>query len=87
MAGQDSPTSSGFFCATHKHPSHYCDHGRSVNYDDELVGAALAGARQWVDDSVRTPQMFGPEVTVPDKAPLMDQLVGFLRRRPDWPTT
>lgn len=58
--------------------------GVPAAYDDDLVAAALTGARQWVDDSVRTPQMFGPEVSVPADAPLVDQLAGFLGRRPDW---
>jgi uncharacterized protein (TIGR03086 family) len=57
---------------------------RDLVFDGDLTSAALAGARQWVDDSVRTPQMFGPEVAVPTDAPPLAQLVGFLGRHPDW---
>ena len=58
--------------------------GRDAPFEDDLVEAALFGARQWVDDSTRTPQLFGPEVPVPDDAPVLDRLVGFLGRHPDW---
>ena len=58
--------------------------GRSVPLDDDLVEAALFGARQWVDDTARTPQLFGPEVPVAAQAPPIDRLVGFLGRHPDW---
>lgn len=58
--------------------------GRDPGFDDDLVAAALAGARTWVDDSTRIPQLFGPEVTVPADAAPLDQLVGFLGRQPSW---
>ena len=65
---------------------HGWDIARSLDvpppFDDDVVAAALAGARAWVDDSVRTPQLFGPEVTVADDAPVLDRLVGFLGRDP-----
>lgn len=57
---------------------------RDPKYDDDVVEAALAGARQWVDDSARTPQLFGPEVPVASDAPPLDRLVGFLGRQPTW---
>lgn len=50
---------------------------------DLLALLTCAGARQWVDDSVRVPGMFGPEVSVHDAAPL-DALVAFLGRDPAW---
>jgi uncharacterized protein (TIGR03086 family) len=52
--------------------------------DNELALAALGGARLWVDDSVRTPQMFGPEVILTPEAGALDQLVAFLGRHPSW---
>ena len=58
---------------------------RPVRFDDDLVEATLTSARQWVDDSVRTPQMFGLEVSAPPDAPAIDRLVAFLGRHPDWP--
>jgi uncharacterized protein (TIGR03086 family) len=67
---------------------HGWDIARSLDrlpvYDDELVAAALFGARQWVDDSARVPQLFGPEVIVTTDGPVLDQLVGFLGREPTW---
>ncbi|MEY4230522.1 MAG: hypothetical protein RLZZ362_1371 [Actinomycetota bacterium] len=65
---------------------HGWDIARSLDvpppFDDDVVAAALEGARAWVDDSVRTPQLFGPEVAVADDAPVFDRLVGFLGRDP-----
>ncbi len=58
--------------------------GRTAAFDDDLVEAVLFGARMWVDDSTRTPQLFGPEVPVPAREPVLDRLVGFLGRQPDW---
>lgn len=67
---------------------HGWDIARSLDtaaiFDDDVVRAALAGARLWVDDSTRTPQLFGPEVPVSSTAPALDQLVGFLGRDPSW---
>jgi uncharacterized protein (TIGR03086 family) len=61
--------------------------GRPADFDNDLVGAALFGAQQWVDDSTRSPQLFGPEVPVADDAPVLDRLVGFLGRQPAWIAT
>jgi uncharacterized protein (TIGR03086 family) len=58
--------------------------GRPVTFEPDLVAAALFGARLWVDESTRTPQLFGPEVPVAADADVLDQLVGFLGRQPDW---
>lgn len=57
--------------------------GTMLTVDDEVAGAASAGARMWVDESVRVPGMFGPEVHISDGSPL-DQLVAFLGRDPAW---
>ncbi len=68
--------------------THGWDIARAMGHEPaivpELAEAALAGARMWVDDSVRTPQMFGREVTVDPGAPALDRLVGFLGRDPAW---
>ena len=58
--------------------------GVELQVDDDVVRATLAGARLWVDDSVRVPGMFGPEVCVNDVPPL-DELVAYLGRDPGWP--
>jgi uncharacterized protein (TIGR03086 family) len=58
--------------------------GIELEVDDDVVRATLAGARLWVDDSVRVPGMFGPEVPVGNVPPL-DELVAFLGRDPGWP--
>ena len=57
--------------------------GVELDVDDDVVRATLAGARMWVDDSVRVPGMFGPEVHVSEVSPL-DELVAFLGRDPGW---
>ena len=58
--------------------------GVELPVDDDVVRATLAGARLWVDDSVRVPGMFGPEIPVSDVPPL-DELVAYLGRDPRWP--
>lgn len=60
--------------------------GVALEVDDALVAAASAGARQWVDESVRVPGMFGPEVVVDDPGALapIDRLAAFLGRDPHW---
>jgi len=57
--------------------------GIGIEVDDAIAAATLAGARQWVDESVRVPGMFGPEVVVNDAGPL-EELVAFLGRDPTW---
>ena len=56
--------------------------GQTPAYDDDLVEAALEIARNYDDVTIRVPGMFGPAVTVPDDAPVIDRLAGFLGRRP-----
>lgn len=55
--------------------------GLELPVDDDVARSTLAGARMWVDDSVRMPGMFGPEVATSSAGPL-DQLVAFLGRDP-----
>lgn len=57
---------------------------RSITFDDRLCAAVLADAQLWVDESARTPQLFGREVTVAEDAPAIDRLVAFLGRDPAW---
>jgi uncharacterized protein (TIGR03086 family) len=68
--------------------THAWDLARALNIDstmpEDLATAALESSRLWVDDSTRTPVLFGPEVPVPPAAPVTDRLVGFLGRDPSW---
>jgi uncharacterized protein (TIGR03086 family) len=57
--------------------------GVELTVDDDVARATLDGARMWVDDSVRVPGMFGPEVQASSAKPL-DELVAFLGRDPGW---
>jgi len=57
--------------------------GVELTVDDDVARATLDGARMWVDDSVRVPGMFGPEVQTSSATPL-DELVAFLGRDPGW---
>lgn len=57
--------------------------GVDLAVDDDVVAATSGGAREWVDDSVRVPGMFGPEIPV-GEASLLDRLVAFLGRDPAW---
>jgi uncharacterized protein (TIGR03086 family) len=56
--------------------------GQHCALDDDLVAATLDRAHQYDGPMIRVPEMFGPEVSVPDTAPLVDRLAGFLGRRP-----
>lgn len=57
--------------------------GAELTVEDDVAQATLDGARMWVDDSVRVPGMFGPEVPANSSTPL-DELVAFLGRDPGW---
>ena len=56
--------------------------GQSTELDPELLGIALGIAQQMVTADMRAPGVFGPEVAVPDDAPLQDRLAGFVGRMP-----
>ena len=56
--------------------------GQHCAFDDDLVAATLDRAHQYDGPMIRAPEMFGPEVSVPDTASLADRLAGFLGRRP-----
>jgi uncharacterized protein (TIGR03086 family) len=57
--------------------------GVGIEVEEPVAAATLTGARQWVDESVRVPGMFGPEIVVTDAGPL-EELVAFLGRDPSW---
>ncbi len=65
---------------------HSWDLGRAIGVDVELPAEAVAavqmGVRQVPEDMLRMPQMFGPEVPVPDDASAQDKLLGFTGRQP-----
>lgn len=55
--------------------------GQAPDFPDAVVDRALAMARQTLSSRPTGPDApYGPEVTVPDGAPLLDQLAGFLGR-------
>jgi uncharacterized protein (TIGR03086 family) len=56
--------------------------GVPAEFDDEVVEEAFRLALAYADETVRIPEMFGPEVPVPANAPTLDRLVGFLGRQP-----
>ena len=56
--------------------------GQSTALDPEVLGAALEIGRQMIGQEMRDGGMFGAEVTVPDEAPLQDQLAAYAGRQP-----
>ncbi|MCU0267325.1 MAG: TIGR03086 family metal-binding protein [Acidimicrobiales bacterium] len=56
--------------------------GQTRTVDADLAEAALAGARASMDDSVRVPGLFGPEVSIAADAAAPDRLAAFLGRQP-----
>lgn len=55
--------------------------GQSASFDEDLVAHCFGFAQQAVSDQMRGP-LIGSLVAVPDGAPAMDRLVGFMGRRP-----
>ena len=55
--------------------------GQSTALDPELLGIAFELARQMAD-GMRGPGVLGPEVSVPDDAPLQDRFAAFVGRTP-----
>jgi uncharacterized protein (TIGR03086 family) len=59
--------------------------GQATPYPDDAVEAALGAAKGFMTPQFRGPgQSFGVEVPVPDSAPAVDRLVGFMGRDPGW---
>ncbi|HEX9040434.1 MAG TPA: TIGR03086 family metal-binding protein [Trebonia sp.] len=59
--------------------------GRDYSCDEGLLQAAYGFAQAVVArDPHGTPGLFGPPVTVPDDAPLLDRLLGLTGRDPAW---
>jgi uncharacterized protein (TIGR03086 family) len=56
--------------------------GQSTALDPEVLGAALDVGRQMIGQEMRDGGMFGPAITVPDNAPLQDQLAAYAGRQP-----
>ncbi|MGQ0805239.1 MAG: TIGR03086 family metal-binding protein [Actinomycetota bacterium] len=55
--------------------------GQSASFDEALVAHCFGFAQQAITDQTRGP-LIGPPVPVPDAAPTIDRLVGFMGRRP-----
>ena len=57
--------------------------GQEVALDEEFAGRLLAGMRP-IEDLMRGSGQYGPAVPVPDDAPVVDRLMGFIGRDPAW---
>ncbi|MEM7286742.1 MAG: TIGR03086 family metal-binding protein [Actinomycetota bacterium] len=65
---------------------HSWDLGQAIGVDVKLPAEAVAavhmGVGQIPEEMLRMPQMFGPEIAVPDDASAQDKLLGFTGRQP-----
>jgi uncharacterized protein (TIGR03086 family) len=58
--------------------------GQSTDLDPELGEQSLAWGRANLKPEFRRPGTFGPEVPVPETAPIYDRLAGWFGRDPAW---
>ena len=56
--------------------------GQSTDLDPEVSAAAYAVAQTMLSDDMRAMGIFGPEVAVPEDAPMADRLAGLAGRQP-----
>jgi uncharacterized protein (TIGR03086 family) len=57
--------------------------GRQPDLDDDFAGQLLSGMRP-IEQVLRESGQYGPAVAVPDDAPVVDRLMGFIGRDPAW---
>jgi uncharacterized protein (TIGR03086 family) len=59
--------------------------GQPFDADADLLKAVHGFVSQFSGDDLETDhELFGPQVAVPDDAPLLDRVVALTGRRPDW---
>jgi uncharacterized protein (TIGR03086 family) len=56
--------------------------GQEARLDEDVATLVLGLYRQVPMDELRAHGVYGPEIPVPDTAPVQDQLLGFLSREP-----
>ena len=80
------PKHAGLGLATADVLLHSWDLGKAIGLDVELpaeaVEAVHMGVSQMPEEMMRSPQVFGPEISVPDDASAQDKLLGFTGRQP-----
>ena len=57
--------------------------GQHADLDEDFAGELLGGMSQ-IEDMLRSSGQYGPAVPVPDDAPVVDRLMGFVGRDPAW---
>ena len=57
--------------------------GQEAGLDEDFAGQVLEGMRP-IEAMLRDSGQYGPAVPVPDDAPAVDRLMGFVGRDPAW---